>query len=67
MALPIPANTRPAEWVAMILAAVFGIASVVGLWTKLGMTPDQVGELHALALLLAAGVRAAWQAKGLPA
>lgn len=61
MALRLPPGVSPAEPAALVVAAVLGILSVLGVWSRLELTPEEVAELHALAMALAAGLRGVWQ------
>jgi hypothetical protein len=61
MQLRLPPGVSPAEPAAVVVAAVLGILSVLGVWSRLELSPEQVAELHAYLIALAAALRGVWQ------
>ena len=61
--MQLPANVSKAEPAAIAIACVIGVLAIFGVWSNLGLTPDQVAELGALLGVLAALTRAWWDAR----
>ena len=55
--MKLPANVNPADPIAALIFAVLGLLGTFGVWGRLEMTADQVAELGAGAMVIAAIVR----------
>lgn len=64
--MKLPANVSPADPLAALVAVLVGILGTLGLWTKWGLTADQVAEVGASVLCVAAILRAWLTAKATP-
>jgi hypothetical protein len=58
--MKLPANVSPTDPLAVLIAACVGILGTFHVWSRLGLTADDVAELGSAALAVAAIVRTWW-------
>jgi hypothetical protein len=58
--MKLPANVSPTDPLAVLIAACVGILGTFHVWSRLGLTADDVAELGGAILAMAAVVRTWW-------